>query len=58
MGASTSDHFPSKVTKSIGIARHHVPSHTTVAESVSADLIYLLFMGEASVAFVKNNLLF
>lgn len=50
--------FPVKVTKSVGIARHLVTSRTTVAESVSADLIYLLFMGEASVAFVKNNLLF
>lgn len=47
-----------KVTKSVSIARHPVTSRTTVTESVSADLIYLLFMGEASVAFVKNNLLF
>lgn len=56
-GAATSDHFLS-VTKSVGIARHRVTSRTTVTESVSADFIYLLFMGEASVAFVKNNLLF
>ena len=47
--------FHIKVTKSV--ATHLLTSHTTVTESVSADLIYLLFMGEASVAFVKNNLL-
>lgn len=44
--------------KSVDISRHLVTSRTTVTDSVSADLIYLLFMGEASVAFVKNNLQF
>lgn len=44
------------MTKSVDISRHLVTSRTTVTESVTADLIYLLFMGEASVVFVKNNL--
>lgn len=45
-----------KVTKSVDISRHLVTSRTTVTESVTADLIHLLFMAEACVVFVKNNL--
>lgn len=48
--------FSVKVTKSVDISRHLVTSRTTVTESVTADLMHLLFMGEASVVFVKNNL--